>query len=117
MTVDTSHLALGAELSRLSRELDSAQRDLVTAEDQAARARHRADLAEARAFIGAEGSVEIRKRLAFEATEVHQLDAAVAEAGVRAARSRLSVLRSRIDTGRSLYSASRAAMQSFPGVP
>lgn len=112
---DLSLTALTSELMRLSRALDEAQADLVKCEDEAARARHRADLAEARAYVAASGAVELRKRDAFIASEDHKLDADVADAALKAARSRIQVLRTRIDVGRTLISSARAEM-TFAGM-
>jgi hypothetical protein len=108
---DLSLSALTAELARLSRDLDECQRDLAKAEDTAARTRHVADLALSKAFVVAQGSVEQRKHEAFIVTEGHALAAEVAEAGVKAARSRLGVLKTRIDVGRSLLSSAKSEQQ------
>lgn len=99
-------------LGSLSRRLDDAQADLAKAEDEAARSKHAADLTDAKAFLAAEGAVEVRKRKAFVETETHHLTAAVAEAGVKAARSALAVLRTKIDVGRTLVSAAKSEQQA-----
>lgn len=112
---DTGLTALTLRLAQLSRELDAAQRDLAQAEIDVVRSKHRADLAEAKAFVDTDGSVEIRKRKAFLDSEQHRLDAEVADAGVKAARSRMATLRSQVEIGRTLVSSARAEMQNFSG--
>lgn len=108
---DLTLSALTLELARLSRDLDSAQRDLAKAEHDAVTTRHRADLAEARAYVAADGPVELRKRTALIETEQHLLDAEVADAAVKAARSRIATLRTKIDVGRTLIASARSEHQ------
>lgn len=112
---DTGLTALTLRLAQLSRELDSCQRDLQQAEENAVRSKHRADLAEAKAYLVAEGPVSARERIALVETEEWQLDAEVSEAAVKACRSRMATLRSQVEIGRTLVSSARAEMQNFGG--
>lgn len=105
--IDLTPARLLQNLADLSRRLDDTQRDLVAAEQAAVQTKHRADLAEAKAFISAEGSVEVRKRLALIETDAYRVDAELADAGVKATRSAMAVLRTKIDVGRTLVSATK----------
>lgn len=105
---DVTLSALTAELMGLSRLLNDAQQRLARAEDDSARSRHRADLATARAFLSADGSVDARKAQATVACEQHSLDAEVADATVRAGRQEMRTITTRIEVGRTLVSSARA---------
>jgi hypothetical protein len=74
-----------------------------------------AELAHARAFLTAEGSVDARKAQAALDTEQHSLDAEVAEAAVRTARQEMRTITTRIEVGRTLVSSARAEMTNFVG--
>ena len=66
MTTDAtlSPAAVVRQLAELGRELDAAVRLLKDAEVEAVTKRHEADMAESRAFVSAEGAMEMRKHLA-----------------------------------------------------
>jgi uncharacterized protein YlxW (UPF0749 family) len=96
-------------LAELSRLLDAAQSEMVTADEAAVRARQRYELAYARAVLKAEaGNAEQRKAQATLATETEKLDVEVADLAVRSLKSRLSVLRDQVEIGRSLSAAVRS---------
>lgn len=99
-----------AQLAELARDLDVTVRHLQDAEVVAVDARHAVTLAEAKAFLAAEGSVETRKRLAFVCCEQMAYEAEVAEAAVRHLRRRIAAVGVRIDVGRSYSSAIKAEM-------
>lgn len=100
-----------AQLAQLARDLDANVSALEDAERDAVRARHDADLAQSRAFLAAQGSVEQRKHEAFVACERLLSEAEVAEAVVRHLKRRADAIRVRIDVGRTVGSTLRAEMQ------
>ncbi|WP_328439176.1 hypothetical protein [Nocardia puris] len=87
-------------LAKLARQLDEATRALNEADVAAVNAREAAKLAEAKAFLAAEGSVEARKNTALVETHEVRLAAEVAEAGVRGLQRTIRTLQTRIDVGR-----------------
>lgn len=99
-----------AQLAQLARDLDANVTALEEAELTAVRARHDADLAHARAFLSAAGSVEQRKHAAFIECERLLNEAEVAEAVVRHLKRRSEAIRVRIDVGRTVGSTLRAEM-------
>jgi hypothetical protein len=101
------------QLSRLGAELDAAVVTLRTAETDAATKRHAADLAEAKAFVAAEGPVDLRKRLALLAVAQEEDEALVAEATLRWLRTRIRAIDTRIEIGRSYGAAVRAELKTL----
>jgi hypothetical protein len=101
-------------LAELSRDLDAAVRSLRDADMEAVQARHAADLAESRAFVAAEGSMDLRKHLARLACAKEEEDALVKEAVVRYLRNRINAISTRIDVGRSAGAALRAELAAMP---
>lgn len=99
---------IALNLAQLARDLDSAVATLQTAERDAVEKRAAADLALSRAFMGAQGSMDLRKHQAVVETHQARLDADVADALVRHLRRRIDALKTRIDVGRSLGAAIRA---------
>lgn len=108
---DTTLTALTARLAQLSRELDAAQAELARAQEVAVRNRHAANVAEAKAFLVAEGSVDARRKIALVETADLLLTAELAEAKVRSQQQNFQKLRSQAEIGRTLIASSRAEMQ------
>ena len=96
------------QLLQLGRDLDANVTALESADEEATRKRHDADVEEAKAYLVAEGSVEQRKRAAFLACERLISEAAVAETVVRHLKRRGHAISERIDIGRSYASAIKA---------
>ena len=118
MSSDISSLTL--RLAQLSRELDEAQKELEAAGQEVARATHAHDLARAQATVTATGSsADLRRAQAIAAVEKEHLALLLAEAGREAARSRLRVLTSKVDVGRSLLASLRteAELANAGGTP
>jgi hypothetical protein len=88
------------QLSKLARQLDEATQQLNEADVAAVNAREAAKLAEAKAFLAAQGPVDHRKAKAIEETHEVRLAAEVAEAGVRGLQRTIRTLQTRIDVGR-----------------
>lgn len=97
-------------LMELARDLDTTVGQLEFADRDMVEKRAAADLAYSRAFLAAEGSMDIRRHVATEKTHQIRLDAEVADALVRHLRRRIDAIKTRVDTGRSLGAALRAEL-------
>jgi len=97
-------------LLELSRELAELSKDLDQLEADAVNSREDFTLAEARAFLRAEGAMDIRKRQAIIDTHNERLVAETAEALVRGRKRQIDSIKVRIDVGRSAAAALRAEM-------
>ena len=102
------------QLAELGRQLDMTVEMLKEADGDATEKRHAADVAESRAFVNAEGAMDMRKHLARLAVDRQEDDALVAEALVRHLRARLRATETRIEIGRSMNSALRAELAALP---
>lgn len=96
------------QLASLGRELDEAVERLAQAEQDAVNLREDYTLAQARAFLRAEGAMDFRKHRAIEQTHAERLAAETAEAVVRGLRRQIDSIKTRIDIGRSVGVALRA---------
>jgi hypothetical protein len=96
------------ELAKLSRTLDEAGYRLHDAERKAVRNRHEFTVAQAKAFLCAEGSIQARTAQATVDTAEQRVGAELAEAEVRILRSDIRILENRIDVGRSVVGVLRA---------
>jgi hypothetical protein len=89
-------------LTAIGRELDGMP-DLIEALDDAeVRAQHAAKQAFRKAFMETPGAMDLRKVVADDAAADLQLTADLAGVQLRAARTQLSVLRDRLEVGRSV---------------
>lgn len=104
MTTPTTHTVI-QRLVDLSKMLDQATDEVAKLDEEAVRAKSRHEVSFARAFLSADGSVDVRKQTAILEVEKAKLDAEIAEQKVRACRERIRTLRDQIDIGRSLNSA------------
>ncbi|MFC4124890.1 hypothetical protein [Nocardia rhizosphaerae] len=95
-------------LAELARQLDQVTRELNEADVAAVNARETAKLAEAQAFLRAEGSVDARKAMAVNATHEVRLAAEVADALVRGLQRTSRTLQTRIDVGRTFSATVRS---------
>lgn len=102
-------------LSELGRKLDTTVEMLKEADVDAVQKRLAANLAESRAFVNAEGSMDMRKHLARIAAARQENEAVVAEALVRHLRKQIDAIHTRIDIGRSVGTALRAELQNLGG--
>lgn len=96
-------LELARQLAELSKDLDQIEIDAVNAREDLT-------LASAKAFLSAQGPVDVRKNEAIVATHHERLTAETAEALVRGRKRQLDTLKIRIDVGRSAAAALRAEM-------
>lgn len=99
-------------LSELARLLDAKTQEIARLDETAVRAKARHEVAFARAFLSAVGSVDFRKQTAVLETADAKLDAEIGEAKVRAAREAIRTIRDQLDVGRSLGAAVRAEFQA-----
>ena len=95
-------------LARLARDLDQTVRALEQADRDATEKRAAYDLAFSRAFLGAQGSMDLRKHESVVETHPQRLAADVADAVVRHLRRQIDATKVRIDVGRSYGAAVRA---------
>jgi len=96
------------QLAELSRQLNALVKEIGKAEIDAVNAREDFTLAHSKAFLRAEGPMDVRKHLAIEATHAERLAAETAEAVVRGLRRQIDSVRVRIDVGRSVGAAVRS---------
>lgn len=108
MTTPQTATDVAANLARIARQLDGAVTDLRTLDEESVRARSRFEVSYARAFLSADGSMDVRKQEAVLATEKEKLDAEIGEQRVRSQRAYIDSLKVRIDVGRSYGSAIKA---------
>lgn len=101
---------IAAHLASLSRQLDHLVQDIGHAEVDAVNRREDFTLAHSRAFLAAEGPMDVRKHSAIVQTHVERIAAELAEATVRGLRRQIESVRVRIDVGRSVGAATRAEM-------
>jgi len=103
----TAH-EIASGLSELSRQLDELVSEIGEAERDAVNKREDYTLAFSKAFLSADGAMDIRRHTATEETHEARLAAELAEQHVRGLRRRIDSVRTRIDVGRSLGAAVRA---------
>lgn len=92
----------------LSRQLEKVSTDLDAADVALVDAKHAADIAESRAFLEAEGSMDMRRHIAKLETDELRFRAEMAEAAVRQGIRARDTIKVRIDVGRSANAALRA---------
>jgi hypothetical protein len=100
--------AVAAQLAALSRQLDDLVREIGRAEVEAVNRREDYTLVHAKAFLSAEGAMDVRKYVAIEATHAERIAAELAEATVRGLRRSIDSVKVRIDVGRSVSAALRS---------
>jgi hypothetical protein len=100
--------SVALQLARLALQLDELVKEIGQAETAAVNAREDFTLALSKAFLRAEGPMDVRKHLSIEATHIERLAAETAEAVVRGLRRQIDTVRVRIDVGRSVGAAVRS---------
>jgi Plasmid protein of unknown function (Plasmid_RAQPRD) len=100
--------AVAQQLASLARQLDDLTAAMDDAEKRAVNDRETYTMDYAKAFLTAEGSMDIRRHLATERTHDSRLTAELAEQLVKGIRRSIDTVRIRIDVGRSLGAALRA---------
>lgn len=102
--------SVAAQLAQLARTLDDLVRQIGEAERDAVNKREDYTLAHAKAFLTAEGAMDIRKHEAIKQTHAERLAAEAAEATVRGLRRSIDSVKVRIDVGRSVGTALRSEL-------
>lgn len=97
-------------LGQLSKDLWHCIEALEQADMDATEKNHVADLSYSRAFLNAEGPVEVRKHTALVATADQRMAADVADALVRNLVRRMKGLEKRVEVGRSTSSWHKAEL-------
>lgn len=111
MTIEPGQMdanSVAMHLLELSRELAAMTGRLNDLDVKATGLAEDAKLAEAKAFVAAEGSVDFRKSTAVIGTHTIRLKARLAEAEVRGMQRTLRTLERRIDVGRTHGATVRA---------
>lgn len=101
---DLTPAAVIQTLSDIARQIDAKADEIAELDREATVTRQEYKKAYARAFLTADGAMDIRRYKAEEATADLSLQAELAEQVLRAARARIAVLRDRLDVGRSVGS-------------
>jgi len=109
-----NQLDIVKRLSELSRLLDAATDEIAAADEQAVKAKQVFEVAYARAFIGSEGSVDMRKHLATVSTQVERLEYELAYQKHRAVKERINTIRSQLSIGQTLSAAIRSQFAAEP---
>ena len=106
-----------SNLSALTEELRRTVAAYRAAERDAAEKRHAADVAESRAFLRADGPMDMRRHVARVEADQAEQDALVAEALVRVLKAEIRAIETRIDVGRTYGATVRAELKALPGEP
>ncbi len=96
-----------------TRELRDKTSAYRTAEHDAALKRHAANMVEGRAFLAADGAMELRKQIARMAADHAEGQALVAEALVRILKAEIRSIETRIDVGRTYGATVRAELKTL----
>jgi hypothetical protein len=102
-------------LAKLGRDLEATVRSLDQADRDAVNARENYTLALSRAFLKAEGAMDLRKHQSIVETHAERLAAELAEQMVRGLRRQVESIKVRIDIGRSYGSALKAELTALGG--
>jgi hypothetical protein len=98
------------QLAELGRQLAALITSIEAAEREAVNRREDYTLAHSKAFLRAEGPMDVRKHAAIVDTHAERLNAETAEALVRGLRRQIDSVKIRIDVGRSVGAAVRSEM-------
>lgn len=110
MTAPMTSSDVAMQLARLARTLDALITSIGQAETDAVNRREDYTLALSKAFLRAEGPMDVRKHQSIADTYAERLAAETAEALVRGLRRQIDSVKIRIDVGRSVNAAIRTEM-------
>ena len=105
---DVTPTSVASNLAHLARELAALTDGLGELEHKAVAAREDFVMANAKAFLKADGAVDVRKQTAIVETHDERLAAETADALVRQRRAQIAAIKVRIDVGRSVGAVVRA---------
>lgn len=100
-----NHAQALERLAELSRMLDKATEDVALVDEESVYAKQTYEVAYARAFLDAIGSMDLRKQIAIYETQTENLTSELTAARLRAIKERIRTLGTQIEVGRSLASA------------
>jgi len=103
-------------LGSLTAKMDSIVANLREAEHRAAEANAEATVAEAQAFLKAEGAMDVRRFKAKMDARGPLLTAELADVEVRCLKRELQSVMTRIEVGRTYAATVRAELTNLPGV-
>jgi len=113
VTAPATPVEVVRNLTALTDELRHLTAALRASEQDAAVKRHIADMAESRAFLAADGPMDIRKHTARVAADDKEGAALVAESLVRVLRQEIRAVETRIDVGRTYGATVRAELKTL----
>jgi len=111
----TNAAEVAARLNEALQVQNSVALELVKADTAAVTAKLAYDHAYSRAFLVAEGAMDVRKHTALDQTHALRVTAEMADLQVRNYRRRLDALRTEIDITRSIGAGVRAEASAFGG--
>jgi hypothetical protein len=106
--MDVTPTSVAANLAHLARELAALTTGLGDLELRSVNAREDYIMSQAKAFLRAEGPVDVRKYQSLVDTHDERLSAETADALVRQRRAQIAAIKVRIDVGRSVGAVVRA---------
>lgn len=113
MTAPATPAEVVKTLTRLTGELQRTVTAFRAAERDAAEKRHAADMAESRAFLAADGAMDLRKHTARVVADKQENEALVAESLVRVLRAEIRSIETRIEVGRTYGATVRAELKTL----
>jgi hypothetical protein len=102
---------VASRLAQLSREMDSLTRALGQLDREAVEKRETFVMAFARAFLTAEGSMDVRRYIATEQTHLERFAAEAADCSVRDKKAQIRAVEGSVDVGRSVGSLVRSEIE------
>lgn len=111
ITGDLTPNAIAANLIALGKELIALVNEFEAVEVEAANARREAEVAYARAFMGAEGAMDMRKQMAIATTSDLRYLADLSERKVASCKEAIKALHLRVEIGRTLSATVRDEMK------
>jgi len=117
VTAPATPVEVVRNLVALTEELRHLTAAYRVAEQDSAVKTHVASMAESRAFLAAEGAMELRKHQARVAADEKEGAALVAEALVRVLRQEIRAVETRIDVGRTYSASVRAELSTLGAMP
>jgi hypothetical protein len=106
---------IAAWLGKLIRQLDAKIGEYTQLSDEAAAARRDAEVAFARAFLGAEGAMDVRRQIAMRDAADKRFGADIAERKVSACKEAIRALHLKVDVGRTASANVRAELTALGG--
>lgn len=113
MTAPATANEVVLHLAQLGRELETLTRQLVAADKDYTQKKGAFDLAEARAYVQAVGTIGDRERAALIASRVEKEELDLASSWLRGLKAQLNTVNTRIDIGRTYGATVRAELKTL----